>query len=198
VVWGYLASRLRQKWFWGLVTILMIFVPLSRMYLGVHFPTDLLGGYLLGVVILLIGFKFGPVVTEWLGRQPLAGQLSLAVVLPLLMVWLLPTAEVIGVTVTAVWLGMSVGVVLEQHWFGFLTEGSWSQRLLRLLVGLVVVLALRFGLKAAFAGLTPVLLFQFCRYSLIALWITLGAPWLFIKLGLAGSKNKPAVVTAKL
>jgi membrane-associated phospholipid phosphatase len=47
VVWGYLASQIRSGKFWIIAGFLMIAVPISRLYLGVHFPTDLLGGYCL-------------------------------------------------------------------------------------------------------------------------------------------------------
>jgi len=40
-------------------------------------------------------------------------------------------------------------------------------------------------LKAAFAGLEPAVLFRFIRYTLVGLWGALGAPWLFVRLGLA-------------
>jgi hypothetical protein len=52
-------------------------------------------------------------------------------------------------------------------------------------LGIAVLLVLYAGLKAAFAGLEPALLFRLIRYGLIGLWSGLGAPWAFVKLGLA-------------
>jgi membrane-associated phospholipid phosphatase len=45
VVWGTLAaaSGRRSSWVWSLALVLLI--SLSRIYLGVHFPTDILGGW---------------------------------------------------------------------------------------------------------------------------------------------------------
>jgi len=60
VVWGYLGTQLRKRWLWVVVAVLVIFIPLSRVYLGVHFPHDLLGGYLLGAVCLALFLWLGP------------------------------------------------------------------------------------------------------------------------------------------
>ena len=60
VIWGYLASQFRGVWLWGVAGLLIILIPLSRVYLGVHFPTDLLGGYLLGAAFLLLYLRLEP------------------------------------------------------------------------------------------------------------------------------------------
>ena len=48
------------------------------------------------------------------------------------------------------------------------------------------VMALRYGLGALFDGLEPGMLFRLIRYTVIGLWLGLGAPWVFVKTGLAG------------
>ena len=60
VVWGYLAAQFRRTWLWVVAGLLMVLIPLSRVYLGVHFPTDLLGGYVLGAIVLLLYLRLEP------------------------------------------------------------------------------------------------------------------------------------------
>jgi len=77
---------------------------------------------------------------------------------------------------------LGVGVTLEGEWVRFSSAGPWSKRIVRFLAGLIVLLGLYFGLKAV---LPEGLLFRVVRYALIGLWASLGAPWMFLRLGLA-------------
>ncbi|QQS52131.1 MAG: phosphatase PAP2 family protein [Bacteroidota bacterium] len=47
----FLSLVFRNKWFSAFMVIWAIFVSYSRIYLGVHYPGDILGGALLGALI---------------------------------------------------------------------------------------------------------------------------------------------------
>ena len=51
-VWGGLASYYKRSWLWVTTLLIIFFIGLSRMYLGVHFPQDVLSGWLFGFIIL--------------------------------------------------------------------------------------------------------------------------------------------------
>jgi membrane-associated phospholipid phosphatase len=57
VIWGLIAGSLRRSRVWIVTILLIVLIGLSRIYLGVHFPTDVLTGWLIGA-ILLIGFVY--------------------------------------------------------------------------------------------------------------------------------------------
>ncbi len=183
VVWGYLAAQARRRWLWILAAVMMLFIPLSRIYLGVHFPHDVLGGYIIGAALLLLYLWLEPGVERWLEEKGLAWQLGVALVVPLLLMLLFLTED--GVTEGATLMGMGVGFVLERRWVRFESGGPVWKRVVRFLLGVVVLVALWLGLRIAFSRLEPALLFRFARYGLVGLWGGLGAPWAFRRLRLA-------------
>ena len=54
-VYGSLACHERnRKWLWVLAIVLPILVGFSRVFVGAHFPTDVLCGWVLGILVILI------------------------------------------------------------------------------------------------------------------------------------------------
>lgn len=190
VVWGYLATRVRKIWSWAIAGFLIAAISLSRLYLGVHFPVDLLGGYILGALVLTASVMPGPPIEPLLLRQSLAVQVFLALFIPGVMVLLAPAGDGSCISAGAALMGIGAGMAMERRWVGFQTRGSWWKRLLRLLIGIAVSVAIWGGLKWAFSSLEPEPFYRFLRYGLLGFWAALGAPWIFLKLNLA-EVNRP-------
>ena len=53
VFWGYLATRVRKLWFWVVAVVLIALIALTRVYLGVHYPLDVVGGVLIGAALVV-------------------------------------------------------------------------------------------------------------------------------------------------
>ena len=185
VIWGFLASQARKIGLWVVAGVLFVGVPLSRVYLGLHFPTDLLGGYVFGIIILLLFMRIEQPLESKFHQLPTSWKLILAVVIPLLLFLSFPTTDETISSSTGVVFGAWIGIILERLWVRFTTAGSLWQRVGRFVLGIAGVMVLRVGLKALFGDLQPVSLFRFIRYGGIGIWFTLGAPWLFVKLSLA-------------
>ena len=189
VFWGYLALRFRRPFLWVIAGLLLILIPLSRLYLGVHFPTDLLGGYLIGAILLLLYLWFEPRVETWLVRKGIIWQICAALVVPSLMIFFCPGEGKYGIGSAATLMGMGMGFILERLWVGFECQRFWRKRILCFLLGMGVLLLLRSGLRACLSGLEPESFFRFVRYALMGLWCGFGAPWTFLKLGIIGKKQ---------
>jgi membrane-associated phospholipid phosphatase len=188
VVWGYLASQIRSGRLWIIAGFLMIAIPISRLYLGVHFPTDLFGGYFLGSVLLILYLRFVLKVETWLVAKGVIWQTAAAVILPILLFWFSPQGSRYALSACGALLGFLPGIALERRWIRFRSGGRFWQRSLRFVVGLIVLLGIWLGLRFAFSGLEPVSLFRVVRYACVGLWGALGAPWLFVRLRLAKTK----------
>ena len=67
LVYGGLASYLKKKIFVVLGTIIPILVAISRVVVGVHYPTDVLVGLFIGILILaLTGFLYKKAKRRWI------------------------------------------------------------------------------------------------------------------------------------
>jgi membrane-associated phospholipid phosphatase len=202
--WGYLAYRVHNWAFRILAVVIILGIGLSRIVLGVHFPEDVIGGWLIGLVLLVIYAWAEPAVSRWVIQQRLALQFALAVIVPVGLIFLHPAdnqglypAER-SITPMSALIGVGVGLIMERAWLRFQVRGPWWQRGLRLAVGLVVVVIfygvpkllepqnLVYGLEA---------LLRFGRYALVGWVAAFLCPWLFVKLRLAGQEvTAPPVV----
>jgi membrane-associated phospholipid phosphatase len=191
---GYLAYRFRKPVLWVLVGLAILGVGLSRIVLGVHFPQDVLGGWLIGLVVLVIYIWAEAPVGRWIAGQKTAVQIVLAVGVPVLLIFLHPSdmaglypAEA-AITPMSAMVGFGLGLIMERKWVGFRVDGAWWRRGLRFLVGLLLVAIFYVGLKLILPegmayGLEAGL--RFVRYVLVGWAATFLAPWLFVKLRLA-------------
>jgi membrane-associated phospholipid phosphatase len=181
VVWGFIALWVRRRWSTVLAVAMILLVPLSRMYLGMHFPTDLLGGYMLGGLLLWGYARLEPRATRWLDGVGMVWRITLTAVLPALLLVSLAGADSSAVAGALALLGAGLGYHLLWPPARDELGAGALQRALRWMVGLgsTALLALGvFALPDAAAQITSLLL---------GLWAAVGAPWLFTRLGLARS-----------
>lgn len=187
VLWGCIAAWVKKKWFWALVAVMVALIGFSRVYLGVHFPTDVMAGWLLGLVFLLLYLVLRQRVEAWISAQSPGGQILWGLALPLVLVFIHPGRAIIRTL--GILAGVVLGAVLKTRCLPFSVGGAWWMRLARYLIGLPIM----FGLFFVFAKVYPArqttlyLVVGFFHAALIGVWISLGAPWLFRLLRLASA-----------
>ena len=76
-VWGTVATWCKD-WLRWLMAALIFLIGYSRIVLAVHFPTDVLAGWLIGGVILWAFLKWETSVMAWFNRFTLAQKIGLA------------------------------------------------------------------------------------------------------------------------
>jgi membrane-associated phospholipid phosphatase len=185
VFWGAIASWARRRWLWILLAGLMFLVGFSRLYLGVHFPQDILAGWAIGALSLVLYLAAQPSLERGLAGMDLRWQILLGVGVPLILFVTAPGKSV-ALAMGAL-SGASLGLALERRYVRFSAAGPIWQRALRFFVGTVVILPL-YGLQGTISvpeGSWPYLASRYLFLVGVGLWITLGAPWLFRLLHLA-------------
>lgn len=159
-VFGFSAASVRRGWLRAVFIIIIPLVMFSRMYLGVHTPSDVLVGMLVGIVpaaaVLLLSkkeklrlavyaFPLLPaaallIFTACSGRA--AGDATFAE-------GLFNSGKLLGSA-----LALIISAEYDRRGRGFEVRAVWWAQICKCLVGLAGLLAVRSGLKALFALFT--------------------------------------------
>lgn len=190
--WGCLAAMLRSKYFWAWTALAIGMVGFSRMILGYHFARDILGGLVFGFLLMVAVFWLAGMLAKVETGEPreavflswpLPLLLALSIGVPSLSVFFLAGEDI--PMVMGFLAGAASGYILEERTVRHRPQGSWKRQILKALLGLGVLFAIVAGLSDVLPS--HVLPFRFLRYALGGFWVTLVAPWCFVKLGLSGS-----------
>ena len=186
VSWGFLARAYSLSWFRWLMGFLIVAMGLSRVYLGVHFPHDVLLAWLLGALLLWLYITFGTRIERWLAAQPLTQQIAIPAGVVLLLILLFHSEDALKSMSSL--FGLTISVPLERIWVRFKERGGgWLKGIVRFVLGLLVAVVIWQGLKPFLAPLG--LVGGFVRYSLLGIWVGVGAPWMFVKSGLTEQED---------
>ncbi|MBV6396547.1 MAG: hypothetical protein HFACDABA_02145 [Anaerolineales bacterium] len=178
-IFGMIAAHYKRTWVWILVLTVVFLIGLSRMFLGVHFPHDLLLGWFIGGVMLWAFIKYWNPVAARLKQMSLGGQAATAFLVSLVFIalnalvvflsrdFILPAEWIANATraggeapnpfsiegsVSA--MGTLFGFCAGLAWIntrgGYQVSGPLTKRVLRYIVGFLGVAILYFGLKMVF------------------------------------------------
>ncbi len=155
----------RQKIVRAICIVVCVLVPLSRMYLGVHTPADV--GVSVLVALLLV-FGFYPVIRK-ATESPKTMRILLGIMTVLAIVFLtfvqlysfpadvdmenLAHGTKNAFTMLGCILGIWLTYEIEGRYIKFETKAVWWAQIIKLVVGLVLLLAIKSGLKAPLSAL---------------------------------------------
>ena len=183
---GSIAAGTKQKWLRIVCIALAVLVGFSRMYVGVHTPKDVLVAAVMAVALIFLLKNVTLPGSDKGMKIVIAAMLAVSVGL-LLYVELFPFPADVdeanlasGIKNAYTMIGCLVGValvyILDRKYLNFQVDAVWWAQILKAVLGLALVLAVKSGLKtpleALFAGH---MVSRSVRYFLIV--ITAGFLW---------------------
>jgi membrane-associated phospholipid phosphatase len=213
-IWPWLGRRLRTPWGLAAGALLAFGVSVSRIFLGVHFPGDAIGGFAVGILVwVCVGWsiRHGGPVLERAGLFAQCAAAASASALLLLaqagVLWalqpvadpaewalnaaranvILPRSPVDIISLAGLILGLGAGLAFRNRWAPFRADGPAVKRILRFLIGFSVMAIIWRGLPVLWNEYAqPIsMVLRYFRYGLVGFWAVFLGPWLFLRLKLA-------------
>ena len=157
--YGTLFMYTKKKWLYILSIIVITLVGFSRMYLGVHYPKDVLFGVIFGVLTIIItNYLF-----KRINNKLLLYTITFIVFLPAL-TFARSSDFIKGL---GTFLGFIIGVFIERRYVNFSVEGTRFNKIVRVLLGILILMILITILKIVFP---KILFFDFIRYMIISIY----------------------------
>ncbi len=176
--WGFLALKIKKPWAYWFAAVMVALISISRIYLGVHWPIDIVGGLAIGLILL---FVYSRAAGTSYKNIPLQTMVLGAILLAAILYLVHPAGD--GPMTIGFLLGALLGYHLESQHVRFIEKASLLQNVIKSILGLVVLFLLRIALKPIVSWL-PIDLAIIVRYSLMGFWACFGAPFIFMKAGL--------------
>ncbi len=196
--WPYTVSlfaknKKSKKWF-SFKILLSVGLPLiigfSRIYLGVHYPSDVLLGWTLGFLLSLGAMLFSQSIENIFVRIPRTFKILIVGSITFILNLLGP----LDTSMSAAFFGLSIGYIYLSSTGGFdARKGSILQKILRSALGIFVLGLIYIGLSQVFPSEFEqnYHLFRFLRYLLVGFTASFILPKIFIsmKIGFAKGEN---------
>jgi len=168
--WASCIIHVKKKWIYLVGILAILLVGYSRLYLGVHYPIDVIGGILIAIIWTFISnyiFEYA---------QSTKKTWVLMVIIVPMLIGMIFLREKSYYTIVGTVLGFYVGYIIESKYVQYDVRNTKVKQIIKLVFGIGILITLKGTLK----GMLPVNIFSdLLRYFVIGLWITVGAPLIF-------------------
>jgi hypothetical protein len=167
--WGGSSFILKSRLSLVMAAFMVGLTAFSRLYLGVHWPMDVIGGILFGLLSIFMA-------NHIVGENALVKRNHIiAISIVALLGMAMPIEKDLAKAIASLW-GMLCGLYVEQKHIQFEPIQKLKVQIVKVIIGMTTIIIIYIGLKNLFPKDK---LFDMIRYAILLLWITAGAPYLF-------------------
>lgn len=168
IIFSFIMAEIRKNWVTAICCFLIFLVCLSRLFLGVHYPTDVIAGVILGIIIVFVMYYvYNKVKEKW----------KLFLVLCVLgLIGFLFTQNFDYFRAYGILIGLCASILIEEKYVNFKNTRNVLRAIIRLFVGLMVIgvfyiLIMMFLPKSGFINsIAAVILYALCFIVALGLY----------------------------
>lgn len=160
----------KNKWIRVISAVLLVLVPISRLYLGVHFPGDVVVGLLLGVGTAILGSFLINYFKKKGYSLYILYSISFVIFLPFVIIGIKNPLVSATFKAYGLYIGFVLGCLIEEKKVNFDYNVKWYYKLLRLVIGGILLIGIKSGVKVVFNQINfiPKNILDLVRYFLMS------------------------------
>ncbi|WP_249710808.1 phosphatase PAP2 family protein [Bacillus cereus] len=165
--WGSFMILCKKRIVWIIGIIFIILVAISRLYLRVHWLSDIIGAVLFSVIVVYLYTK----VTMGLNDRKFI--LLQRIILAVSLIMYVMTSQVDNLKLLGVLTGSTIGIMLENHFINMNESNDFKMQVVKTVLGLSIMLIMQFILKKVIPDM------YYLRYAVTGITITFLCPFMF-------------------